>query len=88
MEVETIVNETLYQILKKHGISKEMITPEKSVVDDLKAESLDIIEMMLALEEKFDVSIDEEELPQLQSVGSIYTYVNNYLQVKNSSYEH
>ena len=82
MNVETIINETLYEILRKHGITMDMITPEKSIVDDLKAESLDVIEMMLALEENFNISVEEEDVYQLRSIGEVYTFVRNRLEAE------
>lgn len=77
MKIEKDVNEIVYEVLKKHGISMDMIRPEKSIMDDLKAESLDIIEMMLAFEDKFKININEEDISQVRSVGDIYKYVKN-----------
>ena len=60
--VEKRVQQIIYQALKKHQISLEMITPEKLIVDDLNADSLDVIDLMLAFEDEFGLVIDEDNI--------------------------
>lgn len=83
MKIEETITDIVHGVLKKHGISREMITPEKSILDDLKAESLDIIEMMLTFEETFDVSINDEDVAGIRTIGDIYTHVNNLMETRN-----
>jgi len=77
MDVESIIKEIIFEVVKKHGISKDMITPEKSIVDDLRADSLDVIEMMLTFQEKFELSIDEEDISEIRSMGDICKFVKD-----------
>ena len=80
MEIEETITDIVHGVLKKHGISRDMITADKSIVDDLKAESLDIIEMMLTFEETFDVSIADEEIVGIRTIEDLYRKVNNLLE--------
>ena len=75
MEIEKKVNQIIYDVLRKHGITMKMITPEKAIIDDLGAESLDVIEMLLAFEEIFDTSIDDDEAKKIHTVENIYSYI-------------
>ena len=83
MEIEETIIDIVHRVLKKHGISRDMIAPDKSIVDDLKAESLDIIEMMLTFEETFDVSIADEEIVGIRTIEDLYRKVNNLLENQN-----
>ena len=56
-------------------IPKEDITPEKSFVDDLKADSLDVVELVMELEEKFKIQIPDEEAEKIKTVGAAVDYV-------------
>lgn len=78
MDIEQTVNKTIYDVLRKHGVTMDMITPEKSIIDDLRAESLDVIEMMLAFEEIFDTSIEEGNVRNISTVGDIYSHIREY----------
>ena len=62
-------------IVSQLNVSEEQVTPEASVIDDLGAESLDQVELVMALEEEFDTEIPEEEAEKLQTVGSVIKYV-------------
>ncbi len=54
------------------GVDASKITREASFADDLDADSLDLVELVMALEEEFDVSIEEEELADVTTVGGAY----------------
>ncbi len=62
------------------GIEKEAITPDAKVIDDLGADSLDVVELVMALEEEFDVEIPDEEAEKIKSVGDIFNYMETVLQ--------
>ncbi len=62
------------------GIEKEAITPDAKVIDDLGADSLDVVELVMALEEEFDVEIPDEEAEKIRSVGDIFNYMETVLQ--------
>jgi len=57
------------------GIEEDKITPESSLVEDLKADSLDVAALLLELEEQYEIEIDEEDLDTLRTVGDIVSYV-------------
>ena len=58
--------------------SKASITPETSFSEDLKADSLDLFEMVMAFEEHFGVDIPAEDLEQLKTVGDVMSYVESH----------
>ena len=61
------------------GTSLDEIQSDSSFVDDLGADSLDTVELVMALEEEFGTEIPEEEAEKLQTVGSVIEYVQNNL---------
>ena len=66
-------------IVSQLNVSEEQVTPEASFIDDLGADSLDQVELVMALEEEFGNDIPEEEAEKLQSVGSVIEYVEKNL---------
>jgi acyl carrier protein len=62
-------------IANQLGVDKEIITPEASVVDDLGADSLDVVELVMALEEAFDLEIPDEDAEKIRTVKDIYDYL-------------
>ncbi len=58
------------------GVDKSEITMESSFVDDLGADSLDIVELMMALEEEFDIEIPDEEAEKISTVADVVEYIN------------
>ena len=64
-------------IISQLNVSEEQVTPAASFIDDLGADSLDQVELVMALEEEFDTEIPEEEAEKLQTVGSVIEYVDS-----------
>ncbi len=62
-------------IANQLGIDPEKISPETRLVDDLKTDSLDIVELIMDLEQEFDMEIPDEDLPKIQSVDDIIRYI-------------
>ena len=60
-------------------VEEDKITKEASFADDLDADSLDLVELVMALEEEFDVAVDEEELEGIDTVGKAYTLITDKL---------
>lgn len=58
-------------IARQLDIDPETITADSRLVDDLKADSLDIVELIMDLEQEFDVEIPDEELPNVHTIGDI-----------------
>jgi acyl carrier protein len=54
------------------GVDASKVTREANFADDLDADSLDLVELVMALEEEFDVSIEEEELAEVTTVGGAF----------------
>ena len=66
-------------IISQLNVSEEQVTPEANFIDDLGADSLDQVELVMALEEEFGNEIPEEEAEKLQTVGSVIEYVEKNL---------
>lgn len=65
------------KIAEQLGIDAEEVTLESSFIDDLGADSLDIVELLMALEEEFDIEIPDEEAEKLVTVGDVVDYIKN-----------
>ncbi len=61
------------------GESVENITPEKDFVQDLGADSLDVVELVMALEEEFGIEIPEEDAEKIKTVGDAINYIKEKL---------
>ena len=70
-QIKKIVAENL-------NVEEESVTLEASFKEDLKADSLDLFEMVMALEEGFDMEIPSEDLEQLETVQDVITYIENH----------
>ena len=57
------------------SVSEDKVVPEAKFGDDLDADSLDLVELVMALEEEFDVTVDEDELDGIETVGQAYDLV-------------
>ena len=64
-------------IAEQLGVEESQVTNEKSFVADLGADSLDTVELVMALEEKYEVEIPSEELAELTTVGAVMEYLKN-----------
>lgn len=64
-------------IVEQLGVEEDEITLESSFIDDLGADSLDIVELIMALEEEFDLEIPDSEAEKLQTVGDAVDYIKN-----------
>lgn len=62
-------------IAKQLDIAPETVQMESKLIDDLKADSLDIVELIMDLEQEFSIEIPDEELPKVQTVGDIVAYL-------------
>lgn len=64
-------------IAEQLGIEEDEITMESSFIDDLGADSLDIVEFIMALEEEFDLEIPDSEAEKITTVGDVVEYIKN-----------
>jgi len=65
-------------IAEKLSVDIEEVIPEASFVDDLGADSLDLVELIMSMEEEFDIDISDEDAETLVSVKDAYNYVNSH----------
>lgn len=65
------------KVAEQLGVDAEEVLMESSFIDDLGADSLDIVELLMALEEEFDIEIPDEEAEKLSSVGEVVEYIKN-----------
>lgn len=64
-------------IVEQLGVEEEEISLDSSFIDDLGADSLDIVELIMALEEEFDIEIPDSEAEKIASVGDAVDYIKN-----------
>jgi acyl carrier protein len=60
-------------------VQPDQVTPEARFGDDLDADSLDLVELVMALEEAFDIEVPEEELEGIETVGQAYNLIRSKL---------
>ena len=82
MEVNDMasVDERVKEIIAEQlGLEKDDIQPEASFIDDLGADSLDIVEMIMTIEDEFDVEISDEDAEKIISVQDAISYISDKL---------
>ncbi len=62
-------------VVEQLGVNPDQVTLEASFVEDLGADSLDIVELIMAFEEEFGVEVPDEEAEKLQKVGDVIRYI-------------
>jgi acyl carrier protein len=65
-------------IVEQLGVDPEDVTLESSFIDDLGADSLDIVELIMALESEFDIEIPDEEAEKFPTVGHVVEYIKEH----------
>ena len=74
MAIEDKVKEIIVDQL---GVEAEQVKPEASFIDDLGADSLDTVELVMVFEEEFDLEIPDEDAEKIKSVGDAITYIKS-----------
>ncbi len=62
-------------IVERLGVAADEVVPEASFLDDLGADSLDIVELVMAMEEEFDIEVPDDEAEKIQTVGDAIAYL-------------
>src|SRR5947209_17268561 len=75
MADKTIEEKVKDIIVEQLGVNPEQVTPQASFIEDLGADSLDIVELVMAFEEEFSVEVPDEDAEKLQTVGDVITYI-------------
>jgi acyl carrier protein len=74
--VEKSVEQKVIEIVVEQlGVSREEATPEASFVDDLGADSLDLVELIMAMEEQFGLEISDEDAEKIRTVQEVIDYI-------------
>ena len=77
MNVEEKVREIITEQLQ---VDAEKVTPEASFIDDLGADSLDTVELVMAFEEAFDIEIPDEDAEKIRTVGDAINYIKDRIE--------
>lgn len=75
MEHDEIMDKVRAVIVDQLGVQEDDVTEDASFVDDLGADSLDIVELVMALEEEFGISIPDEEAENIKTVGDAVAFI-------------
>ncbi len=67
-------------IVEQLGVEADQITPDASFIDDLGADSLDTVELVMAFEEEFDIEIPDEDAEKIRTFRDVITYMNANLE--------
>ena len=65
-------------VAEQLGVEESLVVPESSFMDDLGADSLDTVELVMALEEEFDIEIPDEDAEKIQSVNDAIEYITEH----------
>ncbi len=77
MSSEEIFDKVKEIIIEQLGVTESSITMEASFIDDLGADSLDIVELIMALEEEFDLQIPDSDAEKVVTVGDVVEYIKD-----------
>ena len=82
VDIQAIEDKVIGIISEQMGVDKSEITRETSFINDLNADSLDTVELVMEFEDEFDLSIPDEEAEKIQTVGAAIDYVVNVARSK------
>ena len=66
-------------IVEQLGVNESEVTPEAKFVDDLGADSLDLVELVMALEEEYNIEISDEDAEKILTVGDVIEYIQAHV---------
>lgn len=77
MSSEEVFDKVKEIIVEQLGVAEDAVTQESSFIDDLGADSLDIVELIMALEEEFDIEIPDSDAEKVVTVGDVVDYIKD-----------
>lgn len=83
VDVQAIEEKVINIISEQMGADKSEISKETSFINDLNADSLDTVELVMEFEDEFDLSIPDEEAEKIQTVGAAVDYITKVIQSKS-----
>ena len=83
VDIKAIEERVIEIISEQMGVDKSEITRETSFINDLNADSLDTVELVMEFEDEFDTSIPDEEAEKIQTVGAAIDYIANVARAKS-----
>lgn len=77
--MSSVIDRVIKVVVEQLGVKESEVSPESSFVDDLGADSLDTVELVMALEEEFECEIPDEEAEKITTVQQAVDYINAHL---------
>ena len=77
MSSEDVFDKVKEIIVEQLGVAENAVTEEASFIDDLGADSLDIVELIMALEEEFDIEIPDSDAEKVVTIGDVVDYIKD-----------
>ena len=84
LDIKAIEEKVIDIICEQMGEDRSKITRETSFINDLKADSLDTVELVMEFEDEFDTSIPDEDAEKIQTVGAAIDYIAKVIQAKKN----
>jgi len=78
-ELKNIEERVIEIVCEQMGASRDKITPETSFIQDLGADSLDTVELVMEFEDEFDLNIPDEDAEKIQTVGDAIKYIKDHV---------
>ena len=76
---KTVERRVIEIIVEQLGVSEEEVTLEASFIEDLGADSLDLVELIMAMEEEFGIEISDEDAEKIQTVQDVVNYITEHM---------
>ncbi len=84
LDIKTVESKVIEIVSEQMGVEKTEISRETSFINDLNADSLDTVELVMEFEDAFDMSIPDEEAEKIQTVGAAIDYIMEVVKKKGS----
>jgi acyl carrier protein len=76
----TVLERVKKIVIDQLGVDEEQVTPDASITDDLGADSLDRVELVMAIEQEFDIEISDEEAEKIETIQDAVKYVQEQVE--------